>query len=630
MEDRKINRYIKYNNSYIDERDPNERLDFLSNRINILENDIQEIKNKNLSMVVSNNKYRENSHNSLVEKNKLKSKNIISMKHFIKKPNKYSFNENRSNKNFSSIKVKKAINMKKNIYKKNNRYNDSINEKKNILLNISSQLNRNIEKKRNEQNPKMNNINKDFSSINNINNSKTIRQMFFLNQQNRYNLELKKNIGNEKKLLNSSNNNDRSELEYEFEIVLLKKKLKQLKNENSEKKEKLDKMKIINKSIEKILDKQNVLNNLILLFKNYIIYNNKNRINRINSLIKGNNNNNNISDDAIIYTIMDLKYDYENYLLQEEFFEGVNKLFKTEFHLINNKKESINDINIIKSIDNLIDLKNTLNNDINKYKYSFKENIKIFYYFTSLLKYLNLHSFSSLEKFIKKIYMENIEENYQMKKLKKTLMKNTSSSRSKSQKEEKDLLYISGHELSKSKNKNKNSNKDLKKIFKKKNSDSRVKQIKKHFLIPNARNNNNLNDKIINRTEQLNKYNENFIMKLNNNENGQNLFGKNFNNTINNSLSYYTLNNPHYNNRKAKRTKININNYYNNKKNYVRKKIINIKNKSSINNLFNFESEMNDIQYNDSFEANKTLDNKSSNNNVIRNIKNNSVIISNK
>ena len=627
MEDRKINYYIKYNNSYIDERDPNERLDFLSNRINILENDIQEIKNKNLSMVVPNNKFRKNSHNSLVEKNKLKSKNIISMKHFIKNQNKYSFNENSSNKNFSTIKAKKAINMKKNVYKKNNRYNDSINEKKNILLNISSQLNRNIEKKRNEQNPKMNNINKDFSSINNINNSKTIRQMFFMNEQNRFNLELKKNNGNERKLLNSSNNNDVSELEYEFEIKLLKKKLKQLKNENKEKKEKLDKMKIINKSIEKILDKQNVLNNLILLFKNYIIYNNKSRI---NSLIKDKNNNNNISDDALIFVIMDLKYDYENYILQEEFFEGVNKLFNTEFHVINNKKESFNNINIIKSIDKLIDLKNTLNNDINKYKYSQKENIKIFYYFTSLLQYLNLHSFTSLEKFIKKIYMENIEENYQMKKLKKTLMKNTSSSRSKSQKEEKDLLYISGHELSKSKNKNKISNKDLKKIFKKKNSDSRVKQIKKHFVIPNARNNNNLNGKIINRTEQLNKYNENFIMKLNNNENGQNLFGKNFNNTINNSLSYYTLNNPHYNNRKAKRTKININNYYNNKKNYVRKKIINIKNKSSINNLFNFESEMNDIQYNDSFEANKTLNNKSSKNNVIKNIKNNSVIITNK
>ena len=451
--------------------------------------------------------------------------------------------------------------------------------------------------------------------------------MFFLNEQNRFNLELKKNNGNERKLLNSSNNNDVSELEYEFEIILLKKKLKQLKNENKEKKEKLDKMKIINKSIEKILDKQNVLNNLILLFKNYIIYNNKSRI---NSLIKDKNNNNSISDDALIFVIMDLKYDYENYILQEEFFEGVNKLFNTEFQLINNKKESINDINIIKSIDKLIDLKNNLNNDINKYKYSQKENIKIFYYFTSLLQYLNLHSFTSLEKFIKKIYIENIEENYQMKKLKKTLMKNASSSRSKSKKEETDLLYISSHELSKSKNKNKNSNKDLKKIFKKKNSDSRVKQIKKHFVIPNARNNNNLNGKIINRTEQLNKYNQNFIMKLNNNENGQNLFGNKFNNTINNSLSYYTLNNPHYNNRKTKRTKININSYYNHKKNYVRKKIINIKNKSSFNNLFNFESDMNDIQYNDSFEANKTLNNKSFNNNVIKNIKNNSVIITNK
>ncbi len=149
-------------------------------------------------------------------------------------------------------------------------------------------------------------------------------------------------------------------------------------------------------------------------------------------------------------------------------------------------------------------------------------------------------------------------------------------------------------------------------------------------MIPNARNNNNLNGKIINRTEQLNKYNQNFIMKLNNNENGQNLFGNKFNNTINNSLSYYTLNNPHYNNRKTKRTKININSYYNHKKNYVRKKIINIKNKSSFNNLFNFESDMNDIQYNDSFEANKTLNNKSSKNNVIKNIKNNSVIITNK
>jgi hypothetical protein len=407
---------------------------------------------------------------------------------------------------------------KQNNYKTNNRYNESINEKKNILLNISSQLSRSIEKKRNELNNKKNDSNKVFTSIDSINDSKRLRQIFLFNQKHRFNLGNKNKIGNNKDIANSNPKriNNINELEYEFEIILLKKKLKSLKNENKEKKEKLDKMRIINKSIEKIIEKQKALKNLILLFKNYIIYNNKNRLNEI---LKEKNFNNTFSDDALIFVIMDLKYDYENNLLHNEFFEGVNKLFITQLKSVNDKNDDSKDINIIQKIDKLIDLKNSLTNDINKYKSALKDNIKIYYYYTSLLSNLNLHSFSSLEKFIKKKYMENIEENYQMKKLKNTLMRNTSSSRSPSNKKENNLLLSCG-ELNNLKNKN--SNTDLKKIFQKKYSDSRVKQIKKNIFIIN-RNNNNLNEKLISRTENLNKYNQNFFTKINNNENSQNL-----------------------------------------------------------------------------------------------------------
>ena len=619
MKDKKIHSYINSVVTSIDEIKSKKRIAFVSNRINKLENDIKEIKSKNLSMIIPEDKFMVNTSIIKKDRNNIKSKYIKTLKHMIKP---YSIsNDYRTNITFgkSKIKMKKPINIKKKIFKKNNRYNDSINEKKNILLNISSQLIKSIQKKNQiEQSTSADNKKK---GLTNNNNPKKIRQIFPLNEQHEVNIE-KKN-GNEKNI-NGSNINNMRELDYEFEIRLLKKKLILLKNENKEKKEKLDNIKNMNKNIENVLDKRNILNNLILLFKNYIIYNNKNRLNY--DINENKYNNNNVSIDALILIIMDLKYDYENNILIDEFLEGINKLFMTQLQLINN-----NDNNLIQRISSLIETNKDLNNDINKYKYSLKEDIKYFYYFKSLLNNLNLNNFTDLEKFLNKIYMENIQENYQMKKLKKTLMKNSTYSKTKKDKKQ---LYYSSFDINRFENNFDKNNTEIKNIKKIKKSDIKIKQNKTNPYIPNKRNNDDLNEKIINRTEQINKYNTNYLIKFNNmDENGQNLFCKKDKTKTN--LSYYTLNNPNYQSKHKKKIKkkINLNRFFNNK-NTRFNEIRNISNKFNINNLFNDEEDMNDIKYHENNPKNTKNKELFNNNNINKNfyghVKNHSVIIFNK
>ena len=149
MKEKKIHSYINSDSAVtsIDEIKLKKRIDFVSNSINKLENNIKEIKSKNLTINIPENKFIVNTSIIKNDRTNIKSKYIKTLEHMKIKHHSIS-NNNRTNNIFEKNKIKmmKPINLKKKLFKKNNRYNDSINEKKNILLNISSQLIKNIQK----------------------------------------------------------------------------------------------------------------------------------------------------------------------------------------------------------------------------------------------------------------------------------------------------------------------------------------------------------------------------------------------------------------------------------------------------------------------------------------------------
>ena len=137
-------KFMNLNNSITDEKDSKKRLNYISNRIKNLEKDIFEIKNKeSITSMKYLKKLPENKYINTINESKLKSKNKYtnSSKDFNKTSS--IINENNSN---SSLSKEKQKQIQKRFFKRMNNYNDIIHEKKNILLNINSQLNRRFQR----------------------------------------------------------------------------------------------------------------------------------------------------------------------------------------------------------------------------------------------------------------------------------------------------------------------------------------------------------------------------------------------------------------------------------------------------------------------------------------------------
>ena len=167
---------------------------------------------------------------------------------------------------------------------------------------------------------------------------------------------------------------------YEFEIRNLKRKIISLKKDNKVMQSKLNNIKNINLDIEKDIQdslyqkqkQKNIINDLILLNDRYqsMVYSNQTE--------EDNNQKSDLFFENIVLNVMDIKYFYENQLLVDEFIEGVNKLIKNT--LLFKNSENFNKYNILKKINEIIDIKNNLENNINKYKYLSKYNYKYYFY----------------------------------------------------------------------------------------------------------------------------------------------------------------------------------------------------------------------------------------------------------
>jgi hypothetical protein len=135
---------------------------------------------------------------------------------------------------------------------------------------------------------------------------------------------------------------------------------------------------------------------------------------------------------------MDIKYYYENSLLTNEFINGVNKLLYGIPLYINGNK---NTQNLIKSINELINIKSNTFYINNKYRNFLQDNYNYYLFFNDLKKKLNLNEFSELDKLIKNIYF-NMKNNEKSQKFQNVLVKNFSSTQKNN---EKNKLYGSSN-----------------------------------------------------------------------------------------------------------------------------------------------------------------------------------------
>jgi len=630
-------KFMNLNNSLTDEKDSNKRLNYISNRIKNLEKDIFEIKNKeNKTSMRYQKKFPQNKYINTINESKLKSKYKFtnSSKDFNKTT--CIINENKSSSPLS--KERKEKQFQKRFFKRMSNYNDIIHEKKNILLNINSQLNQRFQRNNNYGKNTLYNMKIKSSSYN-----RKIRNFFSFDETHsknndientNYNINLNDNSHDE--IENDYNNNNGNlykknnleKLEYEFEIRRLKRKYDLLKKENIKIKENIDNIQNENSNLEKIIfkndDQQKILNNLILLNKQYILYSSPNGS---ESEFNNKNGNDNYSIDNLILNIMDIKYYYENNLLMNEFIEGINKLLGI-LPLSNNGNDD--DGNLIKKINELIDIKNNLDNNNNKYKYFLEKNNNYYFYYTNLLSNLNLKNFTELEEFIKNLYIKNLKDSDHMQKIQNTLM--SDSSPAHKSKDKKNHYYSSNlitNNISKNIY-NINNYTKLQNYLSIKNSNSRLKQKNINNYIENKRKKDL--EQYLSRTEKLDNFTPNYFFNLKNQDDGINDYFQSFYNKNNTFL--YKQNSIKNENKK---NKIKLNYLYNDKK--ANKNFYNggndinnkYKNKTQIKSYLVKNEDDDDIKYNNNIKKiiKKTYTNANINKKLYNHSKNHSVFIFN-
>ena len=627
-----------FSNSITDSKNKysKKRINNISNRIRSLEKDINKIKNKESLKTFVNQKQIENNFSLNNEKNansmttseaklyKENNKPTTSQKNLIKNflfytnNNRLNIKYNTNNNSFSKKKLnnsKKEIS-KNEIYKKISNYNSLIHEKKSILLNMHTSnkrrntkdnlkenskisLSKNIEPNKNFYKNNLYNIkiHPSFNNCSKVNRFFSVDEIILTDDDSKNESKDNKNI---KSFNSNSNIMDMGRLEYEFEIRHLKKRRNMLKKTKKEFLEKIDKIKKRNEIIEnKIAEDQKyekLINNLVVLFKKYIIQNNQNGFNSIDSS-SNRSKNEEFSFKNIILNIMDIKYEFENNILFHKFKEGINELLDNAL-FTNDNIDNLDNANIYDKVNGLINIKNNLDNTNTEYKYLFEQNNKYIIYINNLLNGLDLPNFEELEVYIKDIFMNNIKENERMKQIKKALINDTSTNttekdNSKYQNTNQNIHSVNHNNINRNKNNVENNYYKLKKmLIDKKNKQKNQNKI--NYYMQNKR----IDDfphKIFNRTEKNDNLQNsiNQTLNLNNCLNKNKINSNNYNrNNFYNSLLYknYKRNLPLYTFKNMK-YKMNMEN---NKNNDMRNSFKRPYYYSNMNNIINHKKIIND------------------------------------
>ena len=525
------------------------RINNLSNRIKNLENDIEKIKNSKKKTLYSNNNPKLEKNYSMVVNDSNIKKNLKDAfkinKTIVKNP--YFFRVNKKQIKYrtqtNSLKKNKSEKNRSNVYKKipSKNYTQIIHDKRNIYLNVNSNLNKK-EKETRQRSIQDSNYNNDIkyfhkymtkgnnsynTTKNNINEIQSQKS-----QSKKYNrlhhflsvdkINTNSNLNTKNKIEENKDSDNFKLLDMEFEIRNLKKRKKFLMKRRSETEEKLISIKNENMKLKESIIKQqnynkNVINNLILLNKEYLLYKNQNEIDEVED--DGDISDKKIVTKDIIFNLMDMKIEYEKNLLYDEFIEGLNELLKN-ISILNNINNSDN--NIANKINRLLHLKNKLEYLEEKYSNQKQDNDKYYIYFTSLLNQLNLKNFDELKEFIINIFIKNIKENKRMKEITNALINESLIFSDKKDKEKSNQLkYINNTNIVNRnikranydyiKYKNKTSHKNKNNIFRNKrnNSSNLHGMCYNSFLYPSNKRNLYNNTKISKKNTEIGLFNNN-------------------------------------------------------------------------------------------------------------------------
>ena len=353
-----------------------------------------------------------------------------------------------SNKSQSNISLSKNIknqslikNFKDIIYHKSNYYNNmqlpetsrhDINKKEKYLSKLFLNINNN------------NNNNKTIDINNNVNNNikivaKRNHNINNLGNNNQFN---KTYIIKKESIINLEN-----ELNYEFEIRLMKKKIKQLQKANNKLKLKIFNIKTEQNRFKLKNQKENLISKVIEIYIRNVGNNKKISLDE----------NNNIKYESypamnsfknMLLNIMDWKYNYESKLMIEQFISAIRAIIN-----INNKKN----INIINEIKKLLKKRISIKKNINEINSNFEKNKKYKNYLLKLCKLLKVQNLSELEKFLKSSFIKYNEEYKEITKLRNNALNYNNNNKNK--------IRNSSYERAQ-----KNRNENNKRVIKKNNS----------------------------------------------------------------------------------------------------------------------------------------------------------------
>ena len=342
---------------------------------------------------------------SIKQKNKYKSR-TINIQH-----NDYAFRSNLSigNKSQSNMSLTKNMknqslinNFKDLIYHKSNYSNNmllpetsrhNINKKEKYLSNLFW----NIENKKNNNNKAINKNNNEYNNI-------KILSKRNKNKNNINKLGTNKQFNNSYIIKNESIINLENELNYEFEIRLMKKKIKQLQKANNKLKLKLFNIKTEQNRFKLKNQKENLISKVIEIYNGNVVNNKKIPIDKIIQ-------NKSQSYHAInsfknmLLNIMDWKYNYESKLMIEQFISAIRTIIN-----INSEKN----IDIINEIKNLLKKRISLKKSINEINSYFEKNKKYKEFLLKLCKSFNSKNLNELEKFLKASFIKYNEEYKEM------------------------------------------------------------------------------------------------------------------------------------------------------------------------------------------------------------------------
>ena len=239
---------------------------------------------------------------------------------------------------------------------------------------------------------------------------------------------------------NELNQNDSSikleeKLDYEFEIRLLTKKLKEVKERNNKLKYRIIKI----KNEQRIRNQKNkknefIISKVIQICKNSSFSGTNNFFSSFKEIYNTQFNNNseeNKIDDLKLFpatnlfknmllNLMDMKYEFENIVLKDKFIDGTQNLFYNNNEEYKEFKESNNKIFIYHNVKNLIREEINLKNECNEYL----KLGKCYEYFSQLCSNLNINDLQELVDYLKKIFIKtkvNFKQINQIKKIVKDI-----------------------------------------------------------------------------------------------------------------------------------------------------------------------------------------------------------------